>query len=170
MFDRTASSTFDRNTTDKIRKYRREFKRRITAGTKGDSDLAALAGCVIPCAAREWMILGAPVGERGASPLRGGDRRERELELGSSLPPLARPRQQTARLPGCDVGCGGLPAGRTVDRVGRRWPGRGTRVWRPRRTGTLPRLLGRPVTRPLLAHLMPVQLALELGVEAAPPF
>jgi hypothetical protein len=31
-------------------------------------------------------------------------------------------------------------------------------------------LLGRPVTRPLLTHLMPVQLALELGVEAAPPF
>ena len=34
-----------------------------------------------------------------ASPLRGGDRRQRELGLGSPLPPLARPRQQTARLP-----------------------------------------------------------------------
>jgi hypothetical protein len=31
-------------------------------------------------------------------------------------------------------------------------------------------LLGRPVTRPLLTHLMPVQLGLELGMEAAPPF
>ena len=31
-------------------------------------------------------------------------------------------------------------------------------------------LLGRPFSRPLLAHLMPVQLALERGVEPAPPF
>jgi hypothetical protein len=31
-------------------------------------------------------------------------------------------------------------------------------------------LLGHPVTRPLLTHLMPVQLALELGAEAAPSF
>ncbi len=31
-------------------------------------------------------------------------------------------------------------------------------------------LLGRPVTCPLLTHLTPVQLALELGMEAAPPF
>ena len=31
-------------------------------------------------------------------------------------------------------------------------------------------LLGRPATRPLLTHLLPVQLALELGVEAAAPF
>jgi hypothetical protein len=30
-------------------------------------------------------------------------------------------------------------------------------------------LLGRPVTRPLLTHLLSMHLALELGVEAAPP-
>ena len=48
---------------------------------------------------RLWLgVLGAPVGEGGASPLRSGDRRQRELALGSPLPPLARPRQRTARL------------------------------------------------------------------------
>ena len=47
-------------------------------------------------AAHRWMILDAPVGEGGASPLRGGDRWQRELGLGARCrrsPALANRRR-----------------------------------------------------------------------------
>src|ERR1017187_7080702 len=40
------------------------------------------------------------------------------------------------------VGSGGRPAGRTIDVVGLRWPGRRTLVWRRSATRTVPSLLG----------------------------
>src|ERR1017187_7289435 len=52
----------------------------------------------------------------------------------------------------CGVGSGRLPAGRTADVAGLRWPGWGTLVWRRRGTGTMPLLLG---SRTLPAAICP---------------
>ena len=57
-------------------------------------------------------------------------------------PAQAAPRHETgAALWG--VGSSRLPAGRTAEVAGLRWPGWGTWVWRRRGTGTLPLRLGR---------------------------
>ena len=44
-------------------------------------------------------VLGAPIRAGEASPLRGGDRRRRELEARKPSPPLARLHESTARYP-----------------------------------------------------------------------
>src|ERR1017187_9838065 len=81
------------------------------------------------------------VGGGGHGVFGGGGQAARSRALARGRPDQAAERYEIGAAL-CGVGSGGRPAGRTIDVVGLRWPGRRTLVWRRSETRTVPSLLG----------------------------